>query len=258
MKRRQLIRYAGAGTLATLGLGALSGIESYQAQTSGLTIRWLGHMCFLFTGSGRRILVNPFRPVGCTARYRAPLVASDLVMISSRLFDEGYLDGLPGSPRVFVEPGVYELNDLKVQGIRTLHDREGGRRFGANVAWRWNQGGINNIVHMGGIASPVAVEEQILIGRPDIMFVPIGGGPKAYTPEEAVQAIATLKPKIVVPTQYRTQAADAAACDIVGLDAFLALMPGTPISRASGDTVTLQASSLPSSGTKIQIFNYAF
>lgn len=257
MKRRQLLQYAGAGCLSTLGLGAVSNWQAAQAQGAGVAVKWLGHTSFLFTGSGRKILVNPFRRIGCTANYRTPNPQADLVMISSRLFDEGYLQELPGEPRVLAEPGSYEFTNMQVLGVAVDHDREGGRRFGTNVIWKWNQGGLN-LVHMGGAAAPVDVEEQILLGRPDVLFIPVGGGPKAYTASEAAQAIQTLRPKLVVPTHYRTQAAAADACDIAGLDEFLTLMQGTPVMRASGDTVTLQPSSLPAEGMKIQVMNYTF
>ncbi|HBE51427.1 MAG TPA: Zn-dependent hydrolase, partial [Cyanobacteria bacterium UBA11369] len=86
MKRRQLMRYAGAGLVTTFGTAWLSGFDAYQAQTSDtLTIQWLGHTCFLFSGGGKRILVNPFRPIGCTAGYRPPKIETELVLISSQL-----------------------------------------------------------------------------------------------------------------------------------------------------------------------------
>lgn len=258
MKRRKLVRYAGASFLATLGLGLVSHQQTFQAQTSGsLSVQWLGHTCFLFSGGGRRVLVNPFRPIGCTAGYRPPQVSADLIMISSRLFDEGALEGLPGNPRLLAQPGEYDLNNMRVQGINTDHDREGGRRFGANVVWRWNQAGIN-IVHLGGIAGPIELEQQILIGRPDVLLAPVGGGPKAYNPEEAAAAVRTLNPKLVIPTHYRTQAADPEACDIVELDQFLALMQGVQISRLGGDTLTVSPSNLPANGMKIQVLSYRF
>lgn len=257
MERRKFVRFAGTSFLATLGCGLLSTWQQVQAQSAGVTIQWLGHMSFLFTGDGRKILTNPFRPIGCTANYRAPNVTADLVMISSSLFDEGYLQNLTGDPRILAEPGTYNINTLQVQGIQVPHDREGGRRFGENVIWKWNQGGLT-LVHMGGAAAPIEVEQQILIGRPDVLMVPVGGGPKAYTAEEAVQAIQTLKPKVIIPTQYLTQAADRENCDITGLEDFLKLMPGTPVSRASGDTVSLQPSGLPAEGMRIQVMNYSF
>lgn len=255
MKRRELMRYAGTGLLATVGLGVTSRWQASQAQTSdGLTVQGLGHTCFLFTGSDRRILVNPFLPIGCTSGYSQPRVTADLVMISSRLLDEGVTEGLPGNPRLLVDPGIYEFTGMQVQGIETDHDDIGGRRFGINVVWRWNQGGFN-ILHMGGAKAPVTVEQQILMGRPDLLFIPVGNGPKSYTPEEALAAIRVLNPRTIVPTHYRTDAADEATCDILPLDNFLALMEGTPVQRTSGNAITLRRSDLPETGSKIVVVN---
>jgi hypothetical protein len=72
MKRRQFVQYAGASLLTA---GVMGQFQSAQAQSSSVTIQFLGHTCFLFTGDGRRILVNPFRPIGCTKGYRSPQVA---------------------------------------------------------------------------------------------------------------------------------------------------------------------------------------
>jgi L-ascorbate metabolism protein UlaG (beta-lactamase superfamily) len=254
MQRRQFIQYAGSSLAASLGVGLLKP-DGAIAQSGGVTIQSLGHTCFLFTGDGRRILVNPFRAIGCTKGYRAPNVSADLVMISSRLFDEGVVEGLPGSPRLLDEPGVYEFTGMQVQGVQTDHDDFQGKRFGVNVVWRWNQGGVN-IVHMGGAAAPVTVEQQILMGRPDVLLLPVGNGAKAFTPEEAQAAIQMLNPKLVIPTQYRTQAADASACDIVPIDNFLSLMQGTPVEQV-GDSLSVSASSLPQS-TAIAVLSYAF
>lgn len=256
MKRRQFMQYTASSLLTTLGLSLVDRSHIAQAQSGAVTIQYLGHTCFLFTGDGRRILVNPFRPIGCTAGYRAPQVAADLVMISSRLLDEGAIEGLPDNPNVLSEPGVYEFPGMQVQGISTPHDELGGRRFGTNIVWRWNQAGVN-IVHMGGAAAPVTVEQQILLGRPDVLLLPVGNGPKAFTPEAAQAAIRTLNPKLVIPTHYRTQAADEATCDILPIDNFLTLMQGTPIERVGSDTTTVAASSLPEA-TTVEVLSYAF
>lgn len=258
MERRRLIRYAGAGLLATVGTGLMSGLQAYQAQTGEtLSVQWLGHLCFLITGAGQRVLINPFRSLGCTAGYRPPKVAADLVLISSQLLDEGAIEIVPGDPQILLEPGVYEVRGRKIQGIRMDHDRQGGRRFGVNVAWQWNQAGMS-VVHLGGAAAPITVEQKILIGRPDVLFVPVGGGPKAYSPEEAKQAIEALNPRLVIPTQFRTQAAAAEGCDLVPIENFLSLMSGTPVRRAGGDAVSIVRGDLPANGMAIQLFTYRF
>ncbi|MBE7382717.1 MAG: MBL fold metallo-hydrolase [Leptolyngbya sp. SIO1E4] len=259
MQRRRFVQQFGAGFITTLGLGIASNWQRAHGQTSGVTVRWLGHTCFLFEGSGRRILVNPFRAIGCTAGYAVPTVPADAVLISSRLFDEGgTLEGLPGNPPIVAEAGEFELDPIRMQGISVAHDRDGGRRFGQNLIWRWQQGGLS-IVHMGGAAAPISIEEQIVLGRPDVLLVPVGGGPKAYNPEEAIAAIRVLNPRLVIPTHYRTQAADAETCDIEGLQPFLDLMQAIPTRQANGDSVTLSTASLPGGdGMIIQLFTYPF
>lgn len=258
MKRRQLISYAGAGITSTLAVSLAYDFKATAAKPdSGLSVKWLGHTCFLFTGGGTRTLVNPFRTLGCTAKYRTPKVETDLVLISSQLLDEGVVDELPGNPRLIFEPGVYQFKRMQIQGIAMDHDRLGGKRFGQNVAWLWTQAGVK-ILHLGGAAAPITVEQKILLGRPDVLFVPVGGGPKAYTPQEAQAAVQALNPKMIIPTHYRTQAADAANCDIAPVDEFLKLMDGMQVRRSNSDTVSITASNLPGNGSVIQVLSYKF
>lgn len=255
MKRRQLIRYGSISLLTALG--AISSKTSFaQSTDNSVTIQYLGHTCFLFTGNGLKVLVNPFRPLGCTAGYNPPKVETDLVLISSFLLDEGAIEDVPGNPQIFTEPGDYQLKGIKFQGITTPHDREGGRRFGNNIAWRWNQGGVT-ILHLGGAAAPISLEEKILMGTPDVLLIPVGGGAKAYNPAEAKGAIDTLKPKVVIPTQYRTEAADKDNCDLVAIDEFLALSQGKEIKKLNVDRIAIKPSDLPQDKTVIRVLQYS-
>jgi len=254
MKRRQLMGYAGAGLVTGLVTNFGSEFQATAQSSSSLSIHWLGHSCFLFTGGGTKILVNPFRAGGCTAGYRPPKVAADLVLISSQLLDEGAVQDLPGNPKLIYEAGAYQFKGIKVQGITLDHDRKGGKQFGTNTAWVWNQGGIN-LLHLGGAAAPISIEQKILMGRPDVAFVPVGGGSKAYNAQEAKQAIQILNPKILIPTMYRTQAADTANCDLSPLDQFLTLMQGVTVRRSNSDTITVSSGNLPEN-TVIQVLSY--
>lgn len=257
MKRRHLIRYAGAGLLTAVGSAYLPPITTSQAQTgSALTVKYLGHTCFLFTGGGVQILVNPFRPLGCTAGYPSPQISADVVLISSQLLDEGAAEDVPGNPKVLFRTGEYRFGNIRFQGIGIPHDRLGGRRFGTNVAWLWQQGGIK-VLHMGGAAAPIDIEQKILIGRPDLAFIPVGGGPKAYNPQEAMQALKAVNPLIVIPTQYRTSAADTSACDIVSVEEFLQLSSGIPTRQVNSNTITIRPGDLPSEGPVIRVMNYS-
>jgi hypothetical protein len=134
MKRRQLVRYAGAGLVSAIGSGWLTGRA--QAQSGGVTIQSLGHMAFLISGNGMRILTNPFRSLGCTAGLAAPKVNADLVLISSQLLDEGAVDVVPGNPRLLYEAGSYEITIVKRVGSLAKTLLGGGARVvSASCIW---------------------------------------------------------------------------------------------------------------------------
>lgn len=253
MNRRNFLRYAQIGVITSLGTALVPQLTA-KAQSGSLNIQWLGHSCFLFSGSGLRVLVNPFQRKGCTANYRSPLVSTDLVFISSRLSDEGAYEGLPGRPKLLAQAGTYDTNGLRIQGIKTLHDRNNGYRFGENIAWKWKQGGLN-ILHLGGIASKIDIEQQILMGGADVLLVPVGGSAKAYNPSEAKTAIEQLKPKVVIPMHYRTSAADTNACDLQGVEDFLALMSPNSIVRTGRQSLNFSSSSIPASGPVIHVMS---
>ncbi|VEP16374.1 conserved exported hypothetical protein [Hyella patelloides LEGE 07179] len=258
MKRRQLIRYGSISILTALGAIATksSFAQTNDTDSSSVKIQYLGHTCFLFTGNGLKVLVNPFRPLGCTAGYNTPNIEADLVLISSFLLDEGAVEEVPGNPQIFTESGDYQVKGVKFQGITTPHDREGGRRFGNNIAWRWNQGGVT-ILHLGGAAAPISLEEKILMGTPDILLIPVGGGAKAYNPAEAKQAVDTLRPRVVIPTQYLTDAADEANCDLVAVDEFLDLAQGMEIKKLDVNRIAIKPSDLPEDQTVIRVLQYS-
>ncbi len=276
MNRRQLIRYTQASLLAALGTGITAKFQSYQAQipatkpteedkkimpNDGLSVQWLGHTCFLFTGSDRTVLVNPFRPIGCTQGYRPPKANPDFVLITSRLLDEGVTESLTGNFKLLFEPGLYQFLGKQLNGIGMEKDRgTGGRKLSPNIAWRWVQGGID-ILHLGGVASPITLEQKILMVRPDLLLLPVGGGVKSYNPEEAKQVFLTLNPKMVIPMHYRTQAADANTCDLVAVNEFLGLMENQKnviIRRSDSDNITINAANLPKDGSVIQVLSYKF
>ena len=222
MKRRQLIGYAGVG-LVTAVIANLGDQVPVNAQNSDVSIQWLGHTCFLLTTENVKILINPFNNLGCTAKYRPPIVKTDLVLISSQLLDEGAIDKIPGNPKLVYQPGVYEFRGVKFQGITTDHDRQGGKRFGKNVVWKLTSRGMN-LLHLGGSAAPITLEQKILMGRPDVLFIPV---------------------------------ADSDNCDITPVDNFLTLMQGVNIRRSNNDSVVVNSQSLPKN-TEIQILSYKF
>ena len=183
-----------------------------------LILKSFGHSQFLIKGNDKSILINPFKAVGCASQFRESLnIEKDLILASSRLADEGYN---PNNDLMFFEPGTYEYDNLIFNGISVPHDRLNGRRYGNATVWTWNQSNFK-IVHMGGAAGDITFEDQIIINRPDILFISIGGGIKSYSGKEAINIVEILNPKIIVPVHFLNTKKNIDDCDFSNEDEFL-------------------------------------
>ncbi len=192
-------------------------IPSY-VNAEELILKSFGHSQFLIKGNDKSILINPFKAVGCASQFRESLnIEKDLILASSRLADEGYN---PNNDLMFFEPGTYEYDNLIFNGISVPHDRLKGRRYGNATVWTWNQSNFK-IVHMGGAAGDITFEDQIIINRPDILFISIGGGIKSYSGKEALNIVEILNPKIIVPVHFLNTKKNIDDCDFSNEDEFI-------------------------------------
>ena len=228
-----------ASRVATVGaLSALAGASlaprAVQAE-AGVTITSYGHSALLIQGGGTSVLLNPFKAVGCAAGLAEPRVGATVILASSRLLDEG---APVASGRLLSSPGSYRVGGLRIEGIATPHDRFGGRRFGNATLWRWKQGGLD-FAHLGGTAAQLKPEDKVLLGKPDVLIIGVGGGAKVYDGTEAAAVVRELAPRRVIPVQY-VSGATPANCDQGSVEPFLQAMAGTPVKRV-GRVLSLPA-----------------
>lgn len=215
-------------TAALLVPLSLAGAASLPAQAAGggVSITSYGHSALLIRGGGASVLLNPFQAVGCAAGLAEPRISADVILASSRLRDEG---AAVASGRMLVQPGSYRVAGLQIEGIAAPHDRVGGRRFGQATLWRWRQGGLE-IVHLGGTAASLRPEDRVLLGRPDVLILGVGGGAKVYTGTEAAAVVRELQPRRVIPVQYRN-APPSPGCDVGPLEPFLQAVAPARVNR---------------------------
>ena len=202
---------------------------------NSLDIENFGHSSILIRGKDQSVLLNPFRAVGCASGLVERKISADIILASSLLPDEGskMAKGL-----FMVKPGSYRIRGLSFEGFSSPHDRVGGRRFGMSTLWRWEQNGLT-FAHLGGAASPLTIQDRLLIGNPDILFIAVGGGAKVYDAQEAANVVEVLKPKIVIPVQYQRKGKDKIpSCDQQGVEPFLAIMKDYKV-RKVGKKYTL-------------------
>ena len=183
-----------------------------------LIIKSLGHSSFLINSSQKSILLNPFKATDCASNLKEPKELNvDFILASSRLLDEGYN---PNDQLMFVEPGIYQFDDILLNGISVPHDRVDGRRFGDATVWSWEQNNLK-IVHMGGAAGDIDFNSQIVLSRPDILFISIGGGTKSYDGKEASKIVNLLKPNVVIPVHFARSKKINKNCDFSNADLFI-------------------------------------
>ncbi|MEB3244092.1 MAG: MBL fold metallo-hydrolase [Cyanobacteriota bacterium] len=212
----------------------LASVVAHPAAAAGVTITSYGHSALLIEGGGARVLLNPFRAVGCAAGLAEPRVSADVILASSLLKDEG---APVASGRFLSKPGSYRVAGLQIEGIGVPHDRVGGRRFGQATVWRWRQGGLD-FAHLGGTAGSISPADKVLLGRPDVLVIGVGGGAKVYTGSEAAAVVRELNPRRVIPVQYRRSGTAPANCDQGDLKPFLEAL-GNPQVRTAGTSLSL-------------------
>ena len=223
----------GRAALPLAAATALAGMSVISVQAAGVSITSYGHSALLIRGGGQSVLVNPFRAVGCAQGLSEPRVSASVTLASSELPDEG---ARIGGGTYLSKPGSYRVGGLDLEGFSAPHDRMGGRRFGDATIWRWQQGGLN-FAHLGGTAAPLSGEDRVLLGRPDVLIIGVGGGGKVYNGEEAAEVVRQLNPRRVIPVQYvNGEAPD--GCDQGGVQPFLDAMSGSQV-RQVGPTLSL-------------------
>ena len=226
----QAVRSAAVLLGSSLALGSM-----LPSHAGGVSITSYGHSALLIRGGGETVLINPFKAVGCAQGLAEPRVNADVILASSELQDEG---ARIDQGTFLSQPGSFRVGSLTLEGFAAPHDRIGGRRYGQATLWRWQQGGLS-FAHLGGTAATLSGDDRVLLGRPDVLIIGVGGGGKVYDGPEAAAVVQALNPRRVIPVQYVRGDAPA-GCDQGGVQPFLDALRGTKVQRA-GTTLTLPA-----------------
>lgn len=167
-------------------------------------IKWFGHACFRLRSRDATILTDPVpRSLG----YKMERQRADIVTISHEHPGHNAMEVLNNSPKLVNGPGEYEMNDVFITGIRTYHDDSRGAERGRNTAYLFELEDVI-VCHLGDLGHALAEEQVESLSRVDVLIIPVGGGP-ALDAAKAVEVIAQLEPKVIIPMQYKTAVGDA-------------------------------------------------
>jgi L-ascorbate metabolism protein UlaG (beta-lactamase superfamily) len=179
-----------------------------------VNIRWYGQSAFLLRG-GQSVFVDPFGAMeGLAARgmqFDYPPVEgveAELLLVTHEHGDHNAVEVIGGSPQILRSTaGTFDSPVGEVIGVASEHDDVAGTRRGPNTIFCFSLDG-RRICHFGDFGqAELRPEQQRAIGEVDVLFVPVGGGPTAGG-ESAAAIVRALRPQLVVPMHYRTDAVD--------------------------------------------------
>ncbi len=190
-----------------------------------MKLTYMAHACFLLEVNDLKIVFDPYkyRSFNGAVGYEPLNLSADLVLLSHHHDDHAGVEEISGKFDVIDKPGEWEYNGVKIKGIRSYHDPEGGKLRGENIVFIVSFSSLS-VAHLGdqGFIDPRLVEE---LAGVDLIMVPIGG---TYTlgPKEACEFISQLAvPKTIVPMHYKTRLL---GFPIKGLDEFLTVCDKIP------------------------------
>lgn len=165
-----------------------------------MVIQWYGNACFRVQGAqtDATLVVDPFDP---SLGIKLPKLQSDILLISSH--DEAHTsaDFIARSTDAFFidHPGEYERKGVFIRGVGI--DQKGKNDTQEHVTIFSCVIDDVFVGHLGGLSRTLSEAELDLLGKIDILCVPVGGE-GVLTPSQAVEVIAEIEPRIIVPMSY--------------------------------------------------------
>ncbi|MFH1231432.1 MAG: MBL fold metallo-hydrolase [Planctomycetota bacterium] len=184
-----------------------------------MKIKWFGHSSFVMTAeTGHTLITDPYEAGGYNGAigYVPINITANIVTISHDHADHNYIKTIQGEPKIINQKGDYEVDGIKIKGIKVYHDTKQGKERGNNIIFTYEIDKLK-IVHMGDIGHILSKKEIDALGSVDILLIPVGG----YFTIGAAQAtniLENLNPKITIPMHYKT---DVLNFPIAKVDEFL-------------------------------------
>lgn len=182
-----------------------------------MVITWLGHSCFLLeTSKGSKVLIDPFNPMLGSSPYKGSV---DIVTISHNHFDHNYTKELNPGFLTLTSPGIYQSQDIKIQGLPSYHDKVNGLKRGSNTIFTYEADNFK-LCHLGDLGHMLKDDSIDLLGSIDVLFIPIGSN-FTIDAEVAYLICKKIQSKIVIPMHYKTSHLNFPG---EGIEKFIALM----------------------------------
>jgi L-ascorbate metabolism protein UlaG (beta-lactamase superfamily) len=177
-----------------------------------MRVEWHGQSAFTLSGEEHTVFIDPFFADPAPLRERGlqwdyPAIAVDgvnLLLVTHEHGDHNAVESIPGEPHLLRSlAGSHETPAGEVVGIASEHDPVAGTKRGSNTMFVFELDGLR-VAHLGDLGQAELRPEQVAaLGRPDLLLVPVGGGP-TIGGLQAAEIAQELGAVWVVPMHYRT------------------------------------------------------
>jgi L-ascorbate metabolism protein UlaG (beta-lactamase superfamily) len=177
-----------------------------------MRIRWFGQSTFLISGE-RTVFIDPFGDMDGLVerglRFDYPpieAVEADLLLVTHEHVDHNAVEVIGGSPEILRSTaGTFESPVGELIAVASEHDDVAGTVRGPNTIFRFTLDGLR-VSHFGDFGqAELRAEQREAIGDLDVLLLPVGGGPTVGG-ESAAAIVRALRPRLVIPMHYRSEA----------------------------------------------------
>lgn len=159
-------------------------------------IKFLYHSSFLLDNY---ILLDPHD--GGSIGLPRPEAKAELILITHNHYDHNAYEIIPHREVKFKQYGEFDFGAYSIEGIKTFHDKENGKRRGENAIYKITDKKGKSIVHLGDLGHLPSEEIIKSVKSPDVLMIPVGGV-ITINHNEAKEVIRMIDPKIVIPMHY--------------------------------------------------------
>jgi L-ascorbate metabolism protein UlaG (beta-lactamase superfamily) len=176
-----------------------------------MQILWYGQSAFRLTSSDTTVAIDPFADLsgltGRGMRFDYPTIGgvrADLLLVTHEHPDHNGVEAVGGDPAILRSTaGRLQSPIGEVTAVASEHDESAGTERGPNTIFVFELEDLR-VCHFGDFGQrALRLEQAKAIGRVDLLFVPVGGGPTVGA-SEAAAIVDRLSPRWVVPMHYRT------------------------------------------------------